>query len=150
MDSRLSLVREPPVLLGRDAPPTRRQRGLFVGTLWNDDTDGWSVRQEFRSLKRSSASLSDLIEVESVFANDADGVRKQLDLGCDFFHYAGHVDIEGDRATLLSLVNASIAASEDLELLTGKFEADPAAPSWNRVEILAPLLKRAGVRCAML
>ena len=150
MDSRLSLVREPPVLLGRDTPPTRRQRGLFVGTLWNDDTDGWSVRQEFRSLKKSLASLSDLIEVESVFAHDADGVRERLSLGCDFFHYAGHVDIEGDRGTLLSLANASVAASSDWELLSGKFEADPVAPSWNRVEVLAPLLKRAGVRCAML
>ena len=66
-------------MLARDAPPTRRQRGLFVGALWNDDTDGWSVRQEFRSLKKSLAGLSDLIEVESVYANDADGVRERVE-----------------------------------------------------------------------
>jgi hypothetical protein len=150
MDSRLSLVREPAVLLARDAPPTRRQRGLFVGTLWNDETDGWSVQQEFRSLKRSLAGLSDLIEVDSVFANDEDGVRARLSEGCDFFHYAGHVDIEGNRATLVRLVNASVAATDNWELLSGEFESDPMGPSWNRVEILAPLLKRAGVRCAML
>nr|MCU0811905.1 hypothetical protein [Thiobacillaceae bacterium] len=109
MDSRLSLVREPPTLLARPEAVGRKQRGLFVGTLWSDHTDGWGVKQEFRSLKRSLAPLSDLVEIDSVWADDADGVQAQLARGCDFFHYAGHVDIDGSQASLVALVNPAVA-----------------------------------------
>jgi hypothetical protein len=150
MDSRLSLVREPPTLLSRPAAAARKQRGLFVGTLWSDHTDGWGVKQEFRSLKRSLAPLSDLVEIDSVWADDADGVQAQLARGCDFFHYAGHVDIDGSQASLVALVNPAVAQATDEQILGGRFEDGCAAGGWNRVERLAPLLKHAGVRCVML
>ncbi|MBK7673520.1 MAG: CHAT domain-containing protein [Candidatus Accumulibacter sp.] len=113
-------------------------------------TDGWGVKQEFRSLKRSLAPLSDLVEIDSVWADDADGVQAQLARGCDFFHYAGHVDIDGSQASLVALVNPAVAQATDEQILGGRFEDGCAAAGWNRVERLAPLLKHAGVRCVML
>jgi CHAT domain len=150
MDSRLSLVREPPTLLARAEPVARPQRGLFVGTLWSDGTDGWAVKQEFRSLKRSLAPLADLVQIENVHAHDAVGVQTQFARGCDFFHYAGHVDIDGSEASLVTLVNPAFAQATDDQVLGGRFEHDANPPGWSRIERLAPALKRAGVRCAML
>lgn len=150
MDERLSLVREPPTLLSRQTTSSRVQRGVFVGALWSDGSDGWSVKAEFRSLKRSLAPLADLVQVESAWAGDDEAIDRLLGQGCDFFHYAGHVDIVDDKATLVRNADRTLMHASHEEQLNGRFEHHPGPPTWNLVDRLAPRLKRAGTCCVLL
>ncbi|EHR71189.1 hypothetical protein BurJ1DRAFT_2354 [Burkholderiales bacterium JOSHI_001] len=150
MDERISLVREPPSLLFHQSSSLRVQRGVFVGALWSDGSDGWGVKPEFRSLKRSLAPLEDLVQIQRVWATDDAGLDALLAQGCDFFHYAGHADIVNGQASLVRTADPAFMRASDEEQLTGRFEHQPGPPSWNSVERLAPRLKRAGVRCVLL
>ena len=150
MDERISLVREPPALLVDRTPQARRQRGVFVGALWSDGSDGWGVKPEFRSLKRSLAPLADLVEVERVWAGDDAGLEALLAQGCDFFHYAGHADLGDGQATLVRVADPAFLRASDEEQTSLRFEHHPDPPGWNLVDRLAPRLKRAGVRCVLL
>ena len=56
-DGRISLVREPPSVITSQPPSNRVQRGLFVGALFDNDTDGWSVRIEHENLSKALSPL---------------------------------------------------------------------------------------------
>lgn len=150
MDERLSLVREPPTLLARQSAPARPQRGVFVGALWSDGSDGWGVKPEFNSLRRSLAPLADLVQLERVSATDEAGLDALLAQGCEFFHYAGHADLVDGTAQLVRTADPAFMRASPQEQLTGRFEHEPGPPGWNRIEHLAPRLKRAGVSCVLL
>ncbi len=150
MDERLSLVREPPTLLVRPETSHQVQRGVFVGALWGDGSDGWSVKAEYTSLKRSLAPLADLVQIERAWASDDEAIAELLSQGCDFFHYAGHVDIADGQATLVRRADPAFTRATLEEQEHGHFEQADGPATWNDVERLAPRLKRAGVRCVLL
>jgi len=52
-DGRISLTREPPSMVGAQVSNDRVQRALFLGTMWDDGSDGWSVRSEYASLEQA-------------------------------------------------------------------------------------------------
>lgn len=157
MDERISLVREPPTLLAPAAQLARRQRGAYIGALFDDGTDAWGVFSvEYMSLTKSLARLTDAVDMKAAVAGNTAAVDRLIARGCDLFHYSGHVQIEHGQAHLvqtasMSRMQAVDAAELSTEALLGTpIEAESGTPAWCRVEQLAPRLKRAGTRFVML
>lgn len=164
-DGRISLVREPPSVVSAQAPSERAQRGLFVGTLFDDGSDGWSVKVEHRSLTKALRPLSGLLAFEFASADDGASVDRSLAAGCDVFHYAGHTDMDGGGATLVQLARADMLAALGMvpkgsDLVTAytspssdlprSLEALPQRAPWATSEGLARYLERAGTRLVVL
>jgi hypothetical protein len=150
MDERISLVREPPTLAATSGALGHKQRGVFVGTVFDDGADHWGVSAELRSLKKSLARLSDLVDVESAYSHDGERIESLLAGGCDFFHYGGHVDLVGDSARLVRTAGVAEFSGDVADPSRRRVEVDTSAPGWNAAEVLAPRLKRAGTRFVML
>jgi hypothetical protein len=164
-DGRISLVREPPSIVTRQAPSDRPQRGLFVGTMFDDGSDGWSVKVEHASLTKALAPVSGLLAFEFAAAADAKAVERALATGCEVFHYAGHTDMTSDGASLVQLARAEMLATLGMgldknaavpayttqaEAAPGEMEALAQRAPWSTGEGLARHLERAGTRLAVL
>jgi hypothetical protein len=167
MDGRISLVREPASVVAAPAPTERKQRGLFVGTFFDDGSDTWSVLVEHRSLSKAMRPLRSLLGLDFVRADAAEQVAQALTEGCDLFHYAGHTEIEDGRGTLVQLVrSAAIGAVVSADQSAGgKGVAAYTAPAqpdtpvlleamaqrapWAWSDTLASRLARGGTRLAV-
>ncbi len=140
MDGRISLVREPPSALNLTAPSDRAQRGLFVGTLFDDGSDSWSVRLEHQSLTRSMQSIQRLLKLDFVPADGDVDVLEKIASGCDVFHYAGHTEVVDGRGTLVQLARSQ-------EPIYCEALAERASWAWS--DNLALQLARTGTRLAV-
>jgi hypothetical protein len=163
-DGRISLTREPPSIVGAHASSDRPQRGLFLGTMFDDGTDRWSVRVEHESLAKAMSRVPGLLSFAFERADDTRRVEDALAAGCDVFHYAGHTDVGDGRGTLIQRVHAARftaqvesadyqaavgAASPSRLDLSGSIEALEPAADWTASEVLAGRLMRAGTRLAV-
>ena len=150
LDGRVSLVREPPSLITARQETDRAQRGLFVGTLFNDGTDIWGVASEHESLAKSMRPLKELLTLDFVRADNADEVDQALAAGCDFFHYAGHTEEEDGRRAMVQLANADLYARNRQQVTDGsRFESLPNRAAWSWSDNLALRLSRAGTKLAV-
>ncbi|HWS14133.1 MAG TPA: CHAT domain-containing protein [Rhodocyclaceae bacterium] len=156
MDGRVSLVREPASLVAVAAPGERRQRGLFVGTFFDDGSDTWSVGVEHRSLSKAMRPLRGLLGFDFVRADAGDEIMRALAEGCDLFHYAGHTEVENGRGAMVQLahaaaieavVDADQAASQDATPVL--LESLPGRAPWAWSDTLAFHLARGGTRLAV-
>ena len=140
-------------------PMSRRQRALFLGTMWDDGSDGWAVKSEYASLERAMQPVGGLMKFAFTRSDDFGAVEKALARGCQVFHYAGHTDIANGRGTLVHLVRAediSRARSTRSARTTprvldtaGETEAVARPAEWADSEVLAPMLARANTRLAV-
>lgn len=161
MDGRISLVREPALLVARATPAADRRRGLFVGALFDDGSDGWSVAVEHASLSRAMRSIAGLIGFDFLPADAGDRVTRALDEGCDVFHYAGHTEAVGGRGTLVQRArSAADTALVEADRQTSGAAAPGADPNllleamtersdWAWSDALASRLARGGARLAV-
>jgi hypothetical protein len=140
MDGRISLVREPPSLVVAPVVSDRTQRGLFVGTFFDDGSDAWAVQVEYESLSKSMRPIRDLLYLNFERADIPSAIERQLAEGCDLFHYAGHTEIEEGRGTLVQLARSQEPAYLD---------ALPGRAAWAYSDVLASRLAHAGVRLAV-
>ena len=140
LDGRISLVREPPALLASPPASDRLQRGIFVGALFDDGSDHWSVRSEHESLTDATREVRNLLRLDFIAADDGPAVADALRAGCDLFHYAGHTEIEEGPARLVQ--RALSTPPYYTETL-----AQPAA--WSKSDELAVQLARGGCRLAV-
>lgn len=146
IDDRISLVREPASVTGVPWPSDRTQRGLFVGAFFDDETDKWSVTTEHASLVKALEGQERLITMEFARADEITKVENLLEAGCDLFHYAGHIEVEEGRGSLVHLADSA------------RFSHDPAhyqiveageGGSWTWSDDLARMLSRRGTRIAV-
>lgn len=143
-DADLSLVREPAAASLAAPASERAQRALFVGTLFDDGSDIWQVRDEHAQLVDATAAVRERVGFDFVAAGDDAAMQAALAQRFDIFHYAGHVD---DRASPAALVQL---AHQDPGPGLEPFRESLAAPApWVRADRLAPLLRAAGAQLAV-
>jgi hypothetical protein len=145
-DSRISLVREPPAIaLG--APPSDRTRsGLFLGTFFDDGSDVWGVQTEYESLSKAMRPLRSLLSFDFAHTDDAAAVERAVASGCDVFHYAGHIDVDGDHVALVQLADSAAFEGANAGVRMEKIRK-PA--EFASAAALAPRLVRGGTRLAV-
>ncbi len=148
-DGRISLVREPASVLATPAPSDAAQHGLFVGAMFDNGSDGWSVRAEYDSLSKSLRPVSSLLSLDFAQADDQKVVEARLDAGCSVFHYAGHVDLEVNRGALVQRASADLMSGRRQPDERGWLEALPQHAAWAWSDVLAPRLSRTGTRLAV-
>ena len=156
-DGRISLTREPPSLVAAQATTGHVHRALFVGTMWDDGSDGWSVRSEFASLEQAMRPVGELLKFEFVESDDFAAVEKALADGCDVFHYAGHTDVTDGQGTLVHRVSAATLKALDEAVwsgapsvvISGPMEAVAKPAAWSSSEVLAARLARGRTRLAV-
>ena len=148
-DERISLVREPASIVVNRIADDAVQQGLFLGTFFDDDSDGWAVRAEYASLEKALRPLKNLMSLR--FENTAASVKVEeaLAAGCSVFHYAGHVDLDGDRATLVQLAGVRALRAIDQSQGLPSVEALAKRAPWAHSDELALRLVRAGTRLAV-
>jgi CHAT domain len=106
--------------------------------------DRWLVRDEHHQLVAATASIRDRVEFDFVAAADAPAVDAAFGERFDIFHYAGHVDVGSTPASLVQL------AHYDEQLGIQPYREGARKPSmWTRADRLAPLLRGAGARLAV-
>ena len=81
--------------------------------MWDDGSDGWSVRSEFESLEQAMQPIGELLKFEFTESDDFDAVERALADGCDVFHYAGHTDVIDGRGTLVHRVRSATLRAFD-------------------------------------
>jgi hypothetical protein len=157
-DGRISLTREPPSIAGMPPSTEHVQRALFLGTLWDDGSDGWAVRSEYKSLAKAMEPVGRLMQFEFVASDDLAAVDRALARGCDVFHYAGHTDIVDGQGTLVHRVRSATLRAFDQTVyhtattplgIEGPMEASPSVAAWSRSDELASLLARGRTRLAV-
>lgn len=156
-DGRISLTREPPSIVGMHPTSDETQRALFLGTLWDDGSDGWGVKSEFASLEQAMRPVGRMLRFDFVPSDDIAAVETALTGGCDVFHYAGHTDSVDGQGTLVHLVRAATLRAFDESVgqnaattgIDGTMEAFGTPASWSSSEVLATRLARAGTRLAV-
>ena len=154
-DARISLTREPPSLVARNASTVRQQRGLFLGTFFDDGSDTWRVGVEYDDLSRSMLEIKNLLDFEFVRADQSAAVERALDSGCDVFHYAGHTDIVDGRGRVVQLARAdalrTIGFGSDVEgePMPASLEAQPSPAAWVEGDVLAARLAQSGTQLAV-
>jgi hypothetical protein len=140
MDGRISLVREPPSLVSTRQVTDRTQRGLFVGTFFDDGSDVWAVEVEYKSLTKALRPVKALISLDFLRADSSSKIEQMLAMGCDVFHYAGHTELESGIGKLVELARSS----EPFYV-----NALPERAPWASSDVLATRLLRAGTRLAV-
>ena len=157
-DGRISITREPPSIVGMQPSTDQVQRALFLGTLWDDGSDGWGVRSEFESLEQAMQPVGRLMQFAFARSDDMKRVEQALAKGCDVFHYAGHTDIADGRGTMVHRVrSATLRAFDDAvaydaspgTAIDGVMEACPTPADWSGSDVLATRLARGGTRLAV-
>ena len=142
-DGDMSLVREAASFPFAPAPTERTQRALFLGTLFNEQTDRWLVHDEFKSLQANTADIAERLAFDFLPTGDTAAVTRALSGRFDIFHYAGHVEAEEAPAFLIQ------TAHYDASQHPGFSEANATPATWTRADTLAPLLRAAGARLAV-
>jgi hypothetical protein len=156
-DGRISLTREPPSIVGMHPSNDSTQRALFLGTLWDDGSDGWGVKSEFASLEKAMRPVGRLLRFDFAASDDMAAVEAALTLGCDVFHYAGHTDVAEGHGTLVHRVRAATLRAFDESVgqnaaaisIDGTMEALGTPASWSSSDVLATRLARGGTRLAV-
>jgi len=157
-DGRISLTREPPSIVGLQPSSDRVQRALFLGTLWDDKSDGWGVKSEFKSLEQAMQPVGRLMQFEFARSDDMKRVDRALAQGCDVFHYAGHTDITDGRGTMvhraraatLNAFNNAVAYSTTPGIaIEAPMEACRTPADWSGSDVLATKLARGRTRLAV-
>jgi hypothetical protein len=156
-DGRISLTREPPSIVALQPSSDRQQRGLFVGTLWDDKSDGWSVRTEFESLRAALRPVAGLMDFGFQPADALADVDKALSEGCEVFHYSGHTDVDDGRGTMVHCARAEVLRrfseaqpSESAGIdVDDRMEALKTPAAWADSEVLAARLAAGGTRLAV-
>jgi hypothetical protein len=157
-DGRISLTREPPSIVGLQPSSDRTQRGLFVGTLWDDKSDGWAVKSEFDSLRAAMQPVGELMEFSFQPADALARVDKALSDGCEVFHYSGHTDIRDGRGTMVHRARADVLRAFDQAVAQNaspgaefddRMEAIKTPAAWADSEVLASRLAAGGTRLAV-
>ena len=156
-DGRISLTREPPSIAGMPPSTEQVQRALFLGTLWDDGSDGWAVRSEYKSLAKAMEPVGRLMQFEFAASDDLAAVDRALTRGCDVFHYAGHTDIADGQGTLVHRVRSATLRAFDQTVyhtatpidIEGPMEAKKSVAAWSRSDVLASLLARGRTRLAV-
>lgn len=156
-DGRISLTREPPSGVG--VPPSNdlAQRALFLGTLWDDGSDGWGVKSEFASLQQAMRPVGRLLRFDFAASDDIAAVDAALTRGCEVFHYAGHTDMAEGHGTLVHRVRAATLLAFDESVrqnaaaitIDGTMEALATPAPWASSDVLATRLARGGTRLAV-
>ena len=146
LDGRISLVREPPSLVGAPPLTDRMQHGLFVGALFDDGSDMWGVNIEHASLAKAMRPLKSLLTFNFVRADSADEVDGALASGCDLFHYAGHTEVEDGRGAMVQLASAELMAENRQLTGVSRLEALPNRSAWAWNDVLALRLSRASTK----
>jgi hypothetical protein len=144
-DGDISLVREPASLPFGPAPSERAQRALFVGALFDDGADHWLTRQEHDQLVEATTAIRDRLDFDFQAAGDTAAVEAALARPHEIFHYAGHVDEGHVPASLVQVAHYD----PNLGIQPFRESAQQPAP-WTRADRLAPLLRAAGCRLAVL
>lgn len=150
LDPRISLVREAPIFQEPPQLSRTQERLVYVGALWTPE-DKWEVRPEHHDLLTAVKPLEHFLEMDEEFhPSSKENIRKLLQTPAPFFHYAGHVYLEGARASITCELNhdgsGDFLGSDQLANLLWKAETKVAffnacnSGSWTFVE---PLLKRA-------
>jgi len=101
MDPALSLVRMAASKRVTIQPIEGRQQLNFIGTLWENSVDLWTVRDEFDRLRSALKPVSKFLLPEFSIASDADAFDKQIEDGNAILHYAGHCDFYRDGTAFL-------------------------------------------------
>jgi len=157
-DGRISLTREPPSIVGAQLSNDHVQRALFLGTMWDDGSDGWAVRSEYASLGRAMQPVGEFLRFEFIKSDDFGAIEKALANGCDVFHYAGHTDVTGGIGTLVHRVRAATLLAFDESVgrtsmpsvvIPGPIEAVAKPAAWSSSEVLATRLARGRTRLAV-
>ena len=157
-DGRISLTREPPSIVGLQPSTDHVQHALFLGTLWDDGSDGWAVKSEYDSLELAMEPVGRLMQFEFAASDDMEAVEHALTRGCDVFHYAGHTDIADGRGTLVHRVrSATLRAFDDAVAdsataaiaVEGLMEACETRADWSTSDVLAARLARGRTRLAV-
>lgn len=139
MDERLSIVREPATLLVRRSRTSAHvRRGVFVGALWSDGSDGWSVEAEYTSLKRSLSTLTDLVQIDRARASDDEAIAALLSQGCDFFAQREYA--VSDHILRRESVRTPVVRYRDRAHLISIFQAQILEPAERMVLALRPPL----------
>lgn len=157
-DGRISLTREPPSIVGMQPSTDVVQRALFLGTLWDDGSDGWGVRSEFASLEEAMQPVGGLMQFSFAASDDMTRVDRALSRGCDVFHYAGHTDVANGRGTMVHRVrsttlrefdNAVADSMSNAIAIEGLMEACTTRAEWADSAVLATRLARGRTRLAV-
>lgn len=149
LDGRISLVREPPSLVAAQQETNRTQHGLFVGALFDNGSDTWSVAIEHASLTKSMRPLKSLITFDFVRADRTEEVDQALAAGCDLFHYAGHTEMEEGRGTIVQLASSELYAQNKQLADMSRVETLPTRAAWAWGDMLALRLSRARTKLAV-
>jgi hypothetical protein len=137
LDSRISLIRQPPQPRRQRLASTRKQRLLYFGTRCcsEEGIDLWKTVKEKNVLFHSLEPLNSLLEKESIFSNEKNCRAALMEStgSLDFFHYTGHTDDSNGKGYLLaSDTNRNLHSTERLY-----------------ADILGPLLRRMGTTVAV-
>lgn len=145
-DCRISLVREPPSMVLAAPPSERTRTGLFLGTFLDDGSDGWGVQAEYESLGRAMRPLRSMLSFAFARSDDTTAIEQAVSAGCDVFHYAGHVDIDGAHAALVQLADTAALRGAGTGVRLEKTREPAGVAS---APVLAPRLVRGGTRLAV-
>jgi hypothetical protein len=154
LDSRISLVREPPLATPQAQPPGEKQHMVFAGAPFGvGERDLWGVEDEYQELSDALVGVRDLLSLEYV---DAAGehINTALMKSVSMFHYSGHTDLDDDRGFLVQEIRTSPGESADYRVWEHPSYADIYGVERLYVDLLysealAGLLRRAGVRLAV-
>jgi hypothetical protein len=149
MDGRVSLVREPPSVIAAPVRTDRVQRGLFLGTLFDDGSDAWAVVSEHASLVKAISPLKRLLTLDFLPADASDDFERRLAEGCDVLHYAGHTEVHDGRAALVQRARADLYAADSSLTAGEELEVIAERASWAWSDNLALRLARAGTKLAV-
>jgi hypothetical protein len=156
LDPRISLVREAPISRERPRESLDRERLVYVGALYplGDSQDSWGVQAEQQDLFKVVGPLESFLEMDAEFhAASQENIRNLLERPASFFHYSGHVLVEGVRGSIVCEMGRNshpidLLGSDQLASMLWKANTRVAvfnacnSGAWNFVK---PLLRQAGL-----
>jgi hypothetical protein len=105
-DSRISIVREPPLPGRHRAILKKKQRLLFFGARLFSESgeDLWKIAEERDKLFKALEPASSHLETLSVLSDETDCQTALMmsKVPVDIFHYSGHTNIENSEAYLVA------------------------------------------------
>lgn len=154
LDSRISLVREAPVLVPRPVPPTQRQRMVFAGAPFRVlGGDYWRVQEEYERLEKALHGIRDLLAMDYVSAA-GEGIPLACLEPASIFHYTGHTDRDNDRGFLIQEMGPKPGQTGQYQewehpSYIEQYGVERLYVDLMYAEELAASLRRAGVRLAV-